>query len=95
MSVATSGLALRLFPDFATLIRATVASVTPGREQSERTRNDETETAITTTSYSVTVCTTLPSGRLLTVGSFMSLTRPASYSANVSNDAFAFICTTL
>ena len=32
---------------------------------------------------------------LATGGSFMSLIRPASYSASVSSDALAFICTTL
>ena len=45
--------------------------------------------------YWATVCTTLPSARALTVGSFMSLTRPSSYSASVCSGALARICTTL
>jgi hypothetical protein len=38
-----------------------------------------------------TVCTTLESGRALTAGTFMSLTRRASYSGKVSSGSFAFI----
>src|SRR5882762_2862121 len=45
--------------------------------------------------YWATVCTTLLSARALTVGSFMSLTRPSSYSTSVCSGALARICTTL
>ena len=45
--------------------------------------------------YSVTVCTTLPIGRVLETGTFMSLSRASSYSGKVCSGALAFICTTL
>src|SRR5450759_1675017 len=43
------------------------------------------------TRYSETVCTTLPTGRVLATGSFMSLTSASSYSARVCSGALAFI----
>ena len=46
-------------------------------------------------SYSEMVCTTLETGRELTVGSFTSFTSSSSYCGRVSTGAFAFICTTL
>ena len=46
--------------------------------------------------YSTTVCTTLPIGRLLlTAGIFRLFASRASYSGKVSNGVFAFIRTTL
>ena len=45
--------------------------------------------------YSEIVCTTLFSGRLLTVGSFMSLMTASSNSGRVFTGALALICTTL
>ena len=45
--------------------------------------------------YSEMVCTTLFSGRLLTVGSFMSLMKLSSNSARVFTGALGLMCTTL
>jgi hypothetical protein len=45
--------------------------------------------------YSETVCTTLPTGRVLATGTFISLTSASSYSGKVCSDVLAFICTTL
>ena len=45
--------------------------------------------------YSEIVCTTLDTGRELTVGSFRSLTMSSSYCARVSTGALARIATTL
>jgi len=45
--------------------------------------------------YSEIVCTTLETGRELTVGSLASFKTSSSYRAMVSTGAFAFICTTL
>jgi hypothetical protein len=46
-------------------------------------------------SYSETVCTTLPTGRVLATGTFISLTSASSYSGKVCSGALAFICTIL
>ncbi len=51
--------------------------------------------AMTVSYYCETVCTTLPTGRVLATGSFISLTSASSYSAKVCSGALAFICTTL
>jgi hypothetical protein len=51
--------------------------------------------AMTVSNYCETVCTTLPTGRVLATGSFISLTSASSYSAKVCSGALAFICTTL
>jgi hypothetical protein len=45
--------------------------------------------------HSETVCTTLLTGRLLTVGSLTSFKSASSYCERVCTGAFAFICTTL
>ena len=45
--------------------------------------------------YSEIVCTTLETGRELTVGSLASFKTSSSYRAMVSTGSFAFICTTL
>jgi len=45
--------------------------------------------------YSEIVCTTLETGRELTVGSFTSFMSSSSYCGSVWIGAFAFICTTL
>ena len=51
--------------------------------------------AMTVSYYCETVCTTLPTGRVLATGSLISLTSASSYSAKVCSGALAFICTTL
>ena len=45
--------------------------------------------------YSEIVCTTLETGRALTVGSLTSFWSSSSYDAMVCTGALAFICTTL
>ena len=45
--------------------------------------------------YSEIVCTTLETGRELTVGSLASFKTSSSYCGRVCTGAFAFICTTL
>jgi hypothetical protein len=52
---------------------------------------DEYNDVVANKIYSVTVCTTLLTGRVLATGSFMSLTRASSYSARVCSGALAFM----